>query len=134
MRLSTTILPTLILLLFTTSCFLDYNDELGYGYHYVVERGENDFYITDVKHGPKGPGDNFTIGCKVEDFANGDDYLIVFQKTNVDCHIKKGEYLYDNQYWIIHKPTDKIYGPLKKEEYKRIREKLKIPASLVFDE
>ena len=130
MKLKTTIFSCSVLLLCTTSCFLDYNHELGYGYHYVVERGENDFYITNVKHGPKGPGDNFTIGCKVVDYANGVDYLLVYQKTDVDCHIREGVYLYDNQYWIIYKPIDKTYGPLKKVDYENLRVELNIPVKL----
>jgi hypothetical protein len=110
-------------------CNSDYTVKLGKGYFFRYE-SEN---IKDILSSNE---DGAEVPATVLEYACNNSVIIAKQRPKLPQDILyKGDYVYlrnnDNiYYWIIIKHENKGYGPLLIEEYKELRNKLKIPVEL----
>lgn len=112
-------------MLILSSCSMsDYTEDLGNGYLFVSESNTIQF-IT-------GPNDTTFTGlvpCTVKSYASDDFHVIARQKDNPDC--SRGDLTsLANNYWIIDKKSEKVYGPLDSLSFNNMKEDLSVSSSL----
>lgn len=114
-----------LMMLILSSCSMsDYTEDLGNGYLLVSESNTMQFIA--------GPNDTTFTGvvpCTVESYASDDFHVIARQKDNPDC--SRGDLTsLANNYWIIDKKSEKVYGPLDSLSFNNMKEDLSVSSSL----
>ena len=130
------IISTLIVIFIISACNSKYPIDLGKGYKLDYD-GNSYFYIIDLKN-------TVIVHAHVTKYGFNEQYILVEQKprdgilrNTHDVSFEQEKKIIEKstfrQYWIINKTNDSIYGPLKKEEYLKKSEELRLPENLVLE-
>jgi hypothetical protein len=132
----------LLLLLTLASCDLSVlsalkdspNYDLGDGY--FIENYQEDNSVIS-KRSKEDETSEIIIYGKIIDYRSNDSFIIVFRRDSIETNryfqgIKEYEEQKGDveQYWIIDKRKDKIYGPLNKKTFYNARKNLGVPEYL----
>lgn len=130
------VIPFLVLVILLSSCrnsILEKNYELDYNPNHEIN------LIT-----PANEYQSIKIPGHILFYGHNKDYIIIDQKPKTDIYKAVENLAHDekmaevlktqfHQFWIIRLKDDRIYGPLNKQDYFLIRDRLGIPVKLKLD-
>ena len=131
----------LLTILLLTQCGRDLEVNLGNEYYYTSE-GRQRTYICKWNN-KNHIASTFVVMPSIQEYAYDNNFILVYrlitfqmEKFYADAeddlwNKQKGDNV---QFWIIEKKNDKVYGPLKKDNFKQLKDSLKISEHLKLDE
>jgi hypothetical protein len=109
----------------------DYSENLGCGYTYVHEGGNDNYIFYEY------PAKGGEIPSNIISFDYDKQFIIAKQKPNeYDCAYEK-EYVYPLgrdtvYYWLIVKQQQKVFGPLDFVSFQKLKEQYSVSDKLIL--